>query len=541
MPRLTGAEALALTLQRHGVEAVFALPGVQIMEAFDAFARLGGPHLFTVRHEQATTYMALGYGRASGKVAAALVVPGPGVLNATAGLGTAFSTSTPLLLIAGGIETWGLGKGRGLLHEIRDQGEVLGPITKGFTRAMRPEEVPTLVAEALRRAMEGRPRPTAVEVPPDVLAASAEMEVPESAPLSGPEPEREAVRKAARLLREARQAAIWAGGGAVTSECAEELLTVARALQAPLLLTPEGKGAVPEDDPLCAGANYYGFGPARWLIPQCDVVLAVGTRFLLPMYRAWALTPPQRLVQIDIDPEEIGRNYPAEVGLVADAKKALRALREELGESSRGRQGEALAGECRRRALEEVKGWAPLQVKVLEALRKEVPEDGIVVAGVTNIAYWGNLAFPVYRPRTYMTSSYFATLGYAYPTSLGAQVAYPQRAVVSINGDGGFLYNAAELATAVHYHLPAVALVFVDGAYGASWTDQRDRFGGRFLGTEITNPDFARLAESFGARGVKVQPEEVGPAVREALGGRRPAVIEVPLPRLIPPFQVHRA
>lgn len=540
MPPTSGADALVHTLQRHRVEVIFALPGAQMMTAFDALARLPGIRLITTRHEQATTYMADGYARTSGKVGVAMVVPGPGVLNASAGLGTAYACSSPVLLIAGQIESWGLGKERGLLHEIREQMDILRPLTKWCARALRPQDVPGLVAEALRQAQSGRPRPTAVEIPPDVLASTAEIDIPEPAPPAIPQPDPQAVRRAAALLKGAKQVAIWAGGGAVRSPCVQELLEVARVLQAPILLTPEGKGAVPEEHPLCAGANYYGFGPAQWVVPQCDVLLAVGTRFLLPTFRRWAPKPPQRLVQIDADPQEIGRNYPAEVGITADARLGLQALLAELGDPRPGRQGEAMALQARQRALQEVQEIAPLQVRMVEAIRHALADDAILVAGVTNVAYWANLAYPARAPNTYITSSYFATLGYAFPTSLGAKVAHPTRQVVSINGDGGFLYNAQELATAVKERLPVVAIVFADGAFGASKNDQRTRFGGRYLGTDLHNPDFVRLAESFGALGLRAQPQEVGQALQSALKANRPAVIEVPLPTFPPPFQMDR-
>ncbi|MCS7207564.1 MAG: thiamine pyrophosphate-binding protein [Dehalococcoidia bacterium] len=540
MPTLTGADALVHTLQRHKVEVLFALPGVQIMPAFDALARLPGIRLITTRHEQATTYMADGYARTSGKVGVALVVPGPGVLNASAGLGTAYACSSPVVLLAGQIESWGLGKEKGLLHEIREQLDILRPLTKWCARALKPQEVPGLVAEAIRQAQSGRPRPTAVEIPPDVLVATAPMHIPEPAPPALPHPDPQAVRRAAALLKGAKQVAIWAGGGAVRSPCARDLLEVARILQAPILLTPEGKGAVPEEHPLCAGANYYGFGPAQWVVPQCDVLLGVGTRFLLPTFRRWAPKPPQRLVQIDADPQEIGRNYPAEVGIVADARLGLQALVAELGDARPDRQGEAIAQQARQRALYEVREAAPLQVRILEALRSALADDAILVAGVTNVAYWANLAYPARLPNTYLTSSYFATLGYAFPTSLGAKVAHPTRQVVSINGDGGFLYNAQELATAVKERLPVVAMVFADGAFGASKNDQRTRYGGRYLGTDLYNPDFVRLAESYGAVGIRARPEEVGQALQTALKATRPVVIEVPIPTLPPPFQMDR-
>ena len=541
MAQVSGAESLVRSLVAHGVDTVFGLPGVQIMPIFDALHGHPEVRVVNVRHEQAAAYMADGYARASGRPGVALVVPGPGALNAAGALGTAYSASSPVLLISGQIGTGDLGRRRGVLHEVDDQLEVFRPLTKWSHRVMEADGIPGAVRRAFQELCTGRPRPVELELPPDVLTAPAPEgdEGPDT--YAPPAPTPEAVADAAQLLSNARRVLIWAGGGAVRSHAGEELAAVAELLGAPVVTTPEGKGAIPEDHPLSLGACYSTFGPAQWLAPQADVVLAVGTRFTLPMTGPWSLRPPQALVQIDIDPEEVGQSYPAQVGLVGDARLALGALRERLEGAQRASswtQEEFHA--ARLQAEQEVHELTSFQLPIVNALRQEMDRDAVLVSGVTNVAYWANLAYPVYEPDTYLTSSYFATLGFAFPTALGAKVARPERQVVALTGDGGFLYDVGELATAVQHGINIVVVVFNDNAFGASLNDQQTRYQGRVIGTQLHNPDFVKLAESFGAVGMRAQPEEFGPALRQALSAQRPVLLEVPIPTQTPPFQVVR-
>ena len=305
--------------------------------------------------------------------------------------------------------------------------------------------------------------------------------------------------------------------------------------------TAEGKGAISEDHPLSLGGGYYGFGAARWALPQADVALAVGTRLTwLQMRPGTALKPPQKLIHLDADPSMIGKNYPAEVALAADAKIALKALVEEVRKKkvNRERWASSELDQFRKNHRNWLQEQAPLQTDIIKTIRKELPDDAILVAGVTNIGYWANLAYAVRRPRTYITSSYFATLGYSFPTALGAKLAAPDRPVVCVVGDGGFLYGCAELATAVRYGINLVTIVFNDQAFGSTKCDQLVNFKGRVVGTELNNPDFAKLAELFGVKGLKADPERLGKVLNEALEAKQPVVIEVPLPTLIAPFQI---
>ena len=540
MPRMTGGQAVVESLKREGVEFVFGVPGVQIMHIFDAFYGEPEIRLITVRHEQSTVYMADGYARVKGKPGVGLVVPGPGVQNASAALGTAYACSSPVLLLAGQVESNNLGKDRGALHEINDQLDIVRPVTKWCQRVMAVEDIPGAIHEAMRQMKTGRPRPTEVEIPWDVLGTEAEVALWPREQYPQTKPNREDVRRAASLLVSAKRPLIWAGGGVILSEASPELIELSEALGVPVATTPEGKGAISEDHPLSLGAGYYGFGAARWATPEADVVLAVGTRLTGQMRPGTALKAPQRLIHLDADPSVIGKNFPPEVAMAADAKATLKALADEVRgkEVLKDRWPAAELIQFREKHQNWLREKAPLQCEIIVTLRKELRDDAILVAGVTNIGYWCNLAYPARHPRTFLTSSYFATLGYAFPTALGAKVAAPDKPVVCVVGDGGFMYACAELATAVRYGINLITVVFTDNAFGSTKSDQQINFKGRVLGTELNNPDFARLAELFGAKGMKANPERLGRALREALEAKQPVVIEVSIPTLTPPFQI---
>jgi acetolactate synthase-1/2/3 large subunit len=540
MAQMTGGEAVIQALRHEGVEVVFGLPGVQIMHIYDAFYGQPEVRIVTVRHEQTTAYMADGYARVTGRPGVALVVPGPGVQNASAALGTAYAASSPVLLLAGQIESVNLGRDRGALHEINDQQEVIRPITKWRQRVSEVGAIPGAIHEAMRQMRSGRPRPTEVEIPPDVLAATGEVVFPTPATSEPMAPNWEDVRRAAELLRGARKPLIWAGGGVVLAGAWRELVALAEALGAPVATTAEGKGTIPEDHALALGVGMYGHGAPSWAMPRADVVLAVGTRLTSPMTGLNAVHAPQRLIHLDVDPSVIGKNYPAEVRLVADARLGLQALLEEVRrqDAPATRWPEAELQDMRRLQAQWLQEQAPNQCEILRRIQSVLSNEAVLVSGVTNVAYWSYFAYCVRQPRTYITSSYFATLGYSFPVSLGAKVAAPDRPVVALTGDGGFMYALPELATAVQHKINVVVVVFVDNAFGASMHDQRSRYKGRVVGTALYNPSFAEVARAFGARGVRVEPERLDTALQEALAIDAPTVIEVPISTWVPPFQI---
>ena len=537
MPKVTGAQALVQQLVAEGVDTIFALPGVQIMAAFDALHEYRDDiRLVHVRHEQATTYMADGYAKVTGKVGVAMAVPGPGAINAGAGLGTAYASSSPVLLISGQIDSQSLGKREGQLHEVEDQLDVFRPLTKWVNRVTRVEEIPGAVHEAFRHLKTGRPRPVELEIPPDTLAATGEAEVIAAEEYPPRIAETGDVEQAARILASAERPAITVGGGARISVAGDEVLQLANLLQAPLMGTQNSKGVVPESSPFYVGTNYASVGPADIVLPDSDVLLAIGTRLL---FRELPDGDLPRIIHIDIDPDEIGRNLPTELGIVADAKTASAQLLSALRESGQTRPSAAeRIAKFRSDFASSMRSIAPVQARIIEDMRDILPDDAIVVSGVTNIGYWSNIFFEVRQQQTYITSGYFGTLGYAFPTALGAQVGRPDRKVVALCGDGGFMYSPQELSSALRHGINAVAVVFNNGAFGASEWDQTHRYGGNFIGTDLHNPDFVRLAESFGAVGMRTEPEGFAELLEVALNTDAPVLLEVVVPNMMPPFQI---
>ena len=532
MPRMTGGQALVRSLHREGVRVIFGLPGVQFYHALDPLYDEPDIRFVTTRHEQATTYMADGYARAGGAVGTALVVPGPGLLNASAGIGTAYAASSPVLVVSGQVERDLIGVDRGVLHEVNDQLDAIKPITKWARRILDPREVPEVVHEAFYQLNTGRPRPVEIEIPPETLAEEAEIELAEPGGYIRPAANTESIKKAVKEIAAAKAPIIWAGGGAVSSGSSEALLRVAEHLQAPVISTPEGKGAISDEHHLSIGAHQLRNDPLSALLEDCDLVLAVGSRLATV-----GLLNGQRIVQIDVDPEEIGRNHENTLGLVGDARKTLEELYGLLSSAVPAREDRRTEmDEIRARRAEGMVRVEP-QAAFVEAVRAAMPEDGILVPGMTQVGYYSRTNFQTYYPGTFLTSSYFGNLGYAYPVALGAKVARPDRAVVALSGDGGFLFNSQELSTAVKHGINAVVVVFDDGAFGNVLRDQKNQFGGRTVGAELHNPDFVKLAQAYGAEGVRADgPDELEAALRDALALDTPTLIHVPVGPMPMPF-----
>src|SRR5882762_4748205 len=504
MPRMTGGEALARQLVREGVKIVFGLPGVQLYGAL-AGLRDERVRFITTQHEQATTYMADGYARAGGGFGTALVVPGPGLLNAAAGLSTAYAASSPVLMLCGQVPKRNIGRDVGVLHEVNDQMQAIAPVTKWRRRVLEVSDVPAAVRAAVRQLKTGRPRPVHLEFPPDVLEEDGEATLL---------PPAETERAAAPEPLVARAA----------------LVAIAEHLQAGIATTAEGKGVISDANDLSLGAGLWPKNPLRRWLDAADLVLVVGSRLQLAGFQ-----PNQQVIQVDIDPDEIGRNHGLTFGLVGDARLTLERLLERLRAAaprpSRKAEREALRAEMA--ALDTTEPNAP----ILKSLRAGTPEDAIVIAGMTQIGYYSRPFWPVFRPRTYLNSSYSGNLGFEYPTALGAKVAQPDRPVVAICGDGGFMYNAQEMSTAVKYGINVVAVVFNDEAYGNVARDLDEAWGGAWE-ADFRNPDFMKLADAYGVAGIRVEkPTEIGDAVKKALGLNRPALIEVKVGRMPrPPF-----
>ena len=527
--RMTGGEALAKQLHREGVRVVFGLPGVQLYGAMAALREEKDIRFVLTRHEQATTYMADGYARAGGGVGVALVVPGPGVLNAGAGLSTAYSCSSPVFLVAGQVPKRYLGKNVGVLHEINEQLDVVTPITKWRKRVLEVAEIPGAVQEAFRQLKTGRPRPVHLEIPPDTLEDEGDAELLPPVTVARAAAPAADIERAARLLLEARRPIIYAGGGVHASGAHEALAAVAEYIQAGVVQSAEGKGAVSDQSDLALGAALWPKNPLREYLDAADTILVVGSRCALAAFQ-----PSQKIVQLDVDAEEIGRNHPVAVGLAGDARLTLERLLERLRTDAPPRPSRKREREQLRDALAALDTQEPNH-SILTSLRAGTPEDAIVIAGMTQIGYYSRPFWPVYRPRTYLTSSYSGNLGFEVPTALGAKVARPERPVIAITGDGGFMYNSQELSTAVREKINAVIVLFNDEAYGNVARDLDESWGGSH-GAAVTNPDFMKLADAYGVVGLRAaRPTDVGDLVRKAVGMDRPVLIEVRVGRMARP------
>jgi acetolactate synthase-1/2/3 large subunit len=380
------------------------------------------------------------------------------------------------------------------------------------------------VHEAFRQLLTGRPRPVEIEVPPDVLQSRSEVTLYEPAMYERPAPDPDLIEAAAKALGGAEHPLIWAGGGVNISGAWDELLQLAEMLEAPVVMTTEGKGAISDEHYLAHNA-----ATGRQLFPQSDAVLAVGTRFVQPATQS-KISPDQTIIQMDIDPEEVGRNHQPSIGIVCDAKAGLAQLVARIGRHNRRRSSRRDELTALKATIRERFNQVQPQASFANAVRAELPEDGIFINESTQVGYWSSQAFPVYRPRTFLWSGYQGTLGYGFATALGAKVGNPTRKVVSINGDGGFMYNVQELATMALHKIPVVAVVFNDNAFGNVRRSQRVRFEGRIIGTDLLNPDFVKLAESFGVMGERATtPDGLRGALRRAFAADVPALIEVPV------------
>jgi acetolactate synthase I/II/III large subunit len=529
----TGAETLVNSLAAEGADTIFGLPGLQLDYIFDAlYGRQDAIRVIHTRHEQATAYMAFGYAQASGRIGTCLVVPGPGVLNATAALSTAYACNAPVLCITGQIPSAHIGGGLGFLHEIPDQTRLLASVSKWQGLVKSPAHAADIVHAAFRELNGGRRRPVVIEIPPDVAAArstAAAARGPAEA-VGAVQPDPEAIARAAALLGRARNPAIFAGSGAFGAE--SELRQLAEMLQAPVIMSEHGLGALDIRHPL---AQTMQVGNDLW--PRIDVALAVGTRFFHPIVE-WGRDDDVRLIRIDIDPEQSIAAWRPDVHIVADARAALTELLERVPAANARRENREPEFAQMKAQKEEALGriLAP-QRAYTKVIRDALPEDGIVCFDVTQLHFYSWWGYPVYRPRTVIQPGYQGTLGYGYPTALGSKVALTDRPVIYVGGDGGFMFNCQELSTAMRFGIAVVAIVFNDHAYGNVRRIQREMFGGRLIASDLYNPDFAKFAGSFGMDYWKADsPETLAPALDAALATGRPAFIEVAIEAFPNPF-----
>ena len=520
---VTAGQAIVECLIRNGVDRIFGIPGVHTYHLFDAlYERRAEISFIGARHEQGAAYMAFGYAKSTGKIGVYSCVPGPGLLNTTAALCSAYSANAPVLCLTSEIPAADIGRGYGILHELPDQLALLRGLTKWAERIDHPTAVPRIFATAMEELTTGRIGPVALECPWDVLSVAALVDFAVTAPSSPqPLPDPATVDQACEIIAAARSPMIILGAGALAA--GPEVLALAQRIQAPVTSHRSGRGIVSEELP-------YGFGFAAayklWL--KSDVVIAIGTRMELA-YLRWRHFPADiKIVRIDIDPRDFARRA-ADVGIVANARVALRAILAALPaaavqRAARAREFVRIKAESRH----EIEVVQP-QLAYLDVIRAALPRDGFFVEEICQVGFTARFGFPVYQPRTYVTCGYQENLGFGFMTALGVKVANPDKVVISITGDGGFLFGVQELATAVQNQINLITIVFNNRSFGNVLRDQQSSFGGRLIGEALTNPDFVALAECFGAVGYRAAtPAELRLALERALAQTGPVLIEVP-------------
>ena len=532
MVQMSGGEALAKSLVREGVEVVFGIPGIQIYGIVDGLRNEPGIRLISTRHEQATTYMADGYARASGEPGVALVVPGAGLYNAASGLTNAYSRSMPVLLIAGQIPRGAIGKNLGAVHEIADQSGTVRSVTKWQRQASRPREVPDAVFEAFRQMRTGRPRPVLIEMPPEAGVEREEVQLRDPARISRIVPSPDDLREAAQIIAQSSTPLIFAGGGVARSDAEQALVRLAEATNIPVITSSGGKGVIPDSHPLSYGSCFSPRGERQEMnqlfgvMQSADVVIGIGARFSLGNPAGEAST----LVNINIDDTELTRVQANTIPLHGDARVTIEALLPYLIEAGAGERPSPAEAVSAARSLI---GYYDTELKeplyeVLDAIRDGTPDDAFIVWDVTQFGYYARTHWQVNQPKTYIDSGYSFNLGYAFPTALGVKVAKPDRPVVCMAGDGGFMFNSSELATAMKYGINVVTVLFRNDSYGNVARDLEDAFSGSY-GTDLHNPDFVKFAESFGAVGMRADdPMELERLIPLALEQQAPVVIDVP-------------
>ena len=528
---LTGADILLAALRANGITTLFGLPGGQLDDMFDAMCRADGD--FTTirsRHEQGAAYMAYGAARSTGKPSAFLVVPGPGLMNTMGALSTAWATNTPVLSLCGQIPSDAIGSGRGYLHEIPDQLATVRTLLKHAERIEEPDDAPAIVNAAFRAMLTGRPGPVHLEMAPDVMAmTSAGMTVRAARVPVAPAAAETEIAAAADLLASARRPLIFVGGGA--THAAGEVRELMRMIEAPVTCFRGGRGIVDDRD---YHAQVLPAGRRLW--KHADVVLAIGTRMKFPQLY-WGLDDDIKLIRIDIDGREFDRYAPVAVALHGDSKATLELLLPMLDEAimtppaSREDELTALKAELQ----SEFRRTVGPQMEYLDAIRDVLPDDGIFCDEVTQIGFASWFGFPVHRLRGHVNCGFQGTLGYGFATALGVKAANPDVPVVSISGDGGFLYTANELAAAVEYGINLVTVVFNDNRYANVYRQQKEWYDCRFIASDLHNPDFVKFADSFGANADRVSgPRELRRALERGFAAEVPTVIEARQPDDLP-------
>ena len=539
MARMTGGQAVVESLEAHGVEVTFGVISVHTLQLFDALYHARDELRYIAgRLELACGYMADGYARATGRPGVLITSCGPGAADSVGAMGEAYHSSSSVLQITTNVEKELINSGRGPTHEAKDQLGMFRSVTDWNALIDSVEEIPDRIYEAFERFKTRRPRPIELEVPTDLLAETADVEVvpPRDTPLPQGEPSQ--VERVAAELARARRPIIYAGEEVLFADATPELVRLAELLGAPVVTAAGGKGAFPEDHPLSLGLalarRIWGENPVQEFIPTCDLALVVGAALPYRTTVGVGFRMPERLIHVVPDGELIGKNYPATIGIVGNSKAVLAQVLSLL-EGKDVHKGDSYRREIqetRSRIYRGLREQFPNELRTYEAVRSLLPRDTITVWGGAVHSIAASRCFPVYQPRTYMSAHGWSGIGFGFPAALGVKTALPQRPVVCMTGDGSFQYNMQELGTAVQYGLNPVVVVFNDGGYGVLRRRQVNLFDGRLIGTDLLNPDFAKLADAYGIQGTRVATlDGLLKALDSAIASPHIQLIEVGIPQ----------
>ncbi len=530
---MTAGQGIVSVLRANGLTTAFGIPGIHNLGLYDALAAEPLIHHYLVRHEQGAGFAADGYARVSGKPGLAIATTGPGAYNAVTAISEAYLDSSAVLLLAGQIDAEYIGRDWGILHETIDQGAVFEQITKFVGRPRTPDELPDAVASAIRAMLTGRPRPAYVELPTDLLTqelSGPPADEPISVPRPAPDPAE--VERVAALLAQAKRPLIIAGTGVLRAWATAELVRVAERLDAPVIVTLSAGGAIPADHPLYAGYLIARHPAVMKLLDEADLVLVAGSRLDAQTSARWTLPLPH-LVHLDVDPEVIGRIFPVEAGLVADAKPGLAALADALGPrtgSADPNWGTAAASAVPPAIVASLAADRGAMYACFRDLRAATPRNVITTHDAATINSWSGYFWPTYVPEGNIWPWGSAALGFALPIGIGAAVAAPDQPVIAFMGDGGLGFTAMELATAARYGLNVNLVIHNDNAFSSIGNAQKRDFG-RVYETELTNPDFVPFARSFGLAAKRVERwEDAATAAIELIATPGPTLLEIAAP-----------
>jgi acetolactate synthase-1/2/3 large subunit len=525
---LSGAKAVLKSLEHEHVDTIFGIPGGVIIPIYDELYQQDAITHYLMRHEQAAAHAADGYARATGKVGVCMATSGPGATNLVTGIATAYMDSVPIIAITGQVTTDLIG------NDAFQEADITGitqPVTKHNYLIRDVSEIPQTIKEAFHIASTGRPGPVLVDIPKDVQTATARFEYPKKVHLPGYQPTYEGhpgqIKRAAKAISEAHRPVIYVGGGVKISGASEEVRALAEAILAPVTMTLMGMGVLPAEHPLSLGMlGMHGTRYANYAVTESDLVIAIGVRFDDRVTgKIASFAPNAKIIHIDIDPAEIGKNVRVDIPIVGDVKRVLQKLMPMLKQTRTGEWMEKVHTWKREYPLEFDETGLKPQFVVREISR--LCPDAVVCTEVGQHQMWAAQYFSHRHPRNFISSGGLGTMGYGFPASIGAKIGRPDETVFDLAGDGSFTMNCQELATAVAYDVQVKVAIFNNGYLGMVRQWQELFYDRRYSATKLSEINFVKLADAFGAHGIRVDsPNEVAPAIKEALAVPKPVIID---------------